>query len=241
MPGKQPSDPISKITENLNRLQSECSEFERRLTESRANEGYLTDSVAVDLLSGVLRLHRQPDPRRTACELMEHFGSLSEVLEAPVALLRQAGVKSEAAISGIVVHRLLREAIAGEKFRATDASINSSNLEPFLLKSRRPHDKTLTTLFLGSAGILLHQSNSKWASHQITPLVRLICQTALHQDASGVVVALYTLQPRFSVEDSLFRFTDKLSAALAHIDATLHDVVIVGQASVHSLSELNSL
>lgn len=241
MVDENPYDPVSEIRGNIEQLDEERAVYVRMAAYSEFARGDLSSSAAIGLLTGYLRFFGETRPEVTAANLLDRFQSLADVFNAPLSLLRKAGLGNERALGAIMQYRAIREALAIEKTKSRSGSFNPTNLTPYLLKLPHPSTKPLRILFLNKRAALLHESWSDqptdWQSHTL----REICQTALHHDASGLVIAYYTRGENLVVEDKLLAFSDELRNAARLIEIIIHDIVIVGPASVHSLSNLKTI
>ena len=169
--------------------------------------------------------------------LIGRFGSLSQVLAAPLPQLLAAGEGHEAAVEAIfgaraLVEAALKEELASAVVDGADPAIHS------YLQARigGAREERLHAIFADAAGrYLADEPVSSGSAARIEARVRPLVERALALGAGGFLLAHNHPSGRCRPSADDIAATDRLGAIVAAIDLTLIDHLIITRSRVFSM------
>lgn len=230
------NDSLSELQEKLTKITAEGTIYAKKACAAEKSYVGLSQNQAQTILTGYLRFLHVQSPDIQANKLLENFNTLTEIFKSPLSVLRLNGL-NEHAIGSILQYRTIRDAINLEKFSYQKGAINPKNISKFLLSIPQPANSYIRFLFLNKNSEIICDINRFYSKIDQHSLIREMSQFILHKDAIGVIIAFYTNSPNLQFDETLFNFRKLVEDATKLIDSQLLDMIIVGPASTHHLSD----
>jgi len=172
-------------------------------------------------------------------QLLERFGSLRAMVEAPMlALLEIKGLKGAKASQLAAAMEVARRVSLPDARERIILKATREAAEYLRSRLQRLPEEHFRALFVNRRGVLLEDSLLAVGSvDQTRPPIRLIVARALQLNATGVIVAHNHPSGAAEASESDRLFTEDLFAALRPIGMKLLDHVIVGEDFVFSFAD----
>jgi len=215
----------------------------QRLRERFEQSGFngFHDHEVIELLLAYAIPRRDVKP--LAKELMTRFGSLSAVVDAPVAHLKQIeGVGSHASVLLAMVPRLMERYLQDrwKRNRSFNSTRDAVSLLSSLLGTQRA--EVFCILALNSQnGLIATEEIQRGSVNRTAVFPRLVVEACLKHRATAVILAHNHPGGDPSPSSADRQLTRKLKRLLSDLDIQVHDHIIVAGLAYYSFAEHQEL